>query len=100
MGGGSLAPRARMGRIISLGQVLKIKPGVNLGRADLGMPQQLLNGTQIPAGLQHMAGKRMTQHVRMNRHIEPGLQGPPTQATPNRSGTQPTAAPTDEQRLR
>ena len=30
------------------------------------MAQQLLHGPQIARGLQHVAGKRMSQHVRMN----------------------------------
>ena len=56
-----------MGCVIHLGQVLKIKPGVHLRCGDVGVTQQLLHSPQITAGLQHMAGKRMPQHVRVHR---------------------------------
>jgi hypothetical protein len=38
-------------------QVLKIKMCIDLRRTDIGMPQQLLHGTQITAGFQKMTGK-------------------------------------------
>ena len=40
--------------------------GIDLGGGDVGVAQQLLHRTQVAAGLQHMAGKRMAQHVRMD----------------------------------
>jgi len=54
-----------MGRVIGLGQMLEIQPGVHLGRADIGMSEQLLHAAQVAARLQYMAGKRVTQHVRV-----------------------------------
>jgi hypothetical protein len=46
-----------MGGIINLRQPLKIQMGINLRGRNLGMAQQLLHGTQIATGLQHMACK-------------------------------------------
>ena len=46
-----------MRRVIRLSQMLKIQPRIHLGRADIGMAQQLLHGTQVLAALQNVAGK-------------------------------------------
>ena len=51
--------RPRMCGIVNLRQMLEIQMRVDLGRADVGMPQQLLYGAQIAAGLQQVTGKRM-----------------------------------------
>ena len=59
-----------MGLIIDLGQVLKIQVRVDLCRADIRMPQQLLNGTKIGRGFKHMRGKGMPEHVGMQRYIQ------------------------------
>ena len=56
-----------MRRVVGLGQMLKVQPRVDLRGADVGVPQQLLHRPQVAAGLQHMAGKRMAQHVRVHR---------------------------------
>ena len=58
---------ARVGRVVDLGQVLKIQAGVDLRGADAGVAQELLHGAQVATGLQHMAGKGVAQHVRMDR---------------------------------
>ena len=63
-----------MGCIIGLGQVLKVEPGVNLRGADVGMTQQLLYATQVTARLQHMASKRVAQHVWMHGCRQSSLQ--------------------------
>ena len=52
--------------VIDAGEMLKIKMGVNLGRADVGMAEQFLHAAEVTAGLQHMAGKGMAQHVGMH----------------------------------
>ena len=87
-----------MRRIVSLGQMLEIEPRIDLGSADVGVAQQLLYGAQITAGLQHMAGKRMAQHVRVHRRGQPRLQAAAAQALPDRLGGQPCAIAAYEQR--
>ena len=49
--------RARMSCVIGLGQMLEIQPRIDLGGADIGVPEQLLHAAQVAAGLQHMARK-------------------------------------------
>ena len=44
---------------------------VNLGGADTGVPQQLLDHPQICAMLQQMRRKTMTQHVRCDVPFNP-----------------------------
>lgn len=44
-------------RIIDLGQMLKIKVGVDLRRRDAGMAEHFLHRTQIAGRLQNMRGK-------------------------------------------
>ena len=61
-----LSPRMR--RVVSLGQMLKIQPGVHLRGRNIGVAKQLLHRSQILAGLQNVAGKAVAQHVRMHRH--------------------------------
>ena len=65
--GATLNPRPRMRRVVGLGQVLKVQPGVDLCGGDVGVAQQLLHRAQITTALQHMAGKRVAQHVRVHR---------------------------------
>ena len=77
-----LRPRVR--RVIGFGEVLKVQPCVDLGGADVGVAQQLLHAAQVAAGLQHMAGKGMAQHVRVHRRGHARLQAAPLQALPNR----------------
>ena len=36
--------------VVYLGEVLEIKVSVDLGRGDVGVPQELLDGTQIGTG--------------------------------------------------
>lgn len=52
--------RPRMGLVINLCQMLKIKMRVDLGGCKIRMPQEFLNRTQVAAGLQQVAGERMT----------------------------------------
>jgi hypothetical protein len=56
-----------MGLVVNLGKSLKIKMCIDLRGCYLGMAKQLLNGAQVATGLQKMARKRMSQHVRMHR---------------------------------
>ena len=88
-----------MRRIIGFGQVLEIKPRVNLRGADVGVAEQLLHGTQIAAGLQYVAGKRVAQHVRVNRHRQARLQAARSQALPDRLRSEPRAVLANEECL-
>jgi hypothetical protein len=45
--------------------------GVDLGGANIGMPQHRLDAAQIGAALKQMRGKRMSQHVRRNMMKNP-----------------------------
>ena len=56
-----------MGRVIGLGQMLEIQARIDLGSADVGVAEQLLHAAQVAAGLQHVAGKGVAQHMRMYR---------------------------------
>lgn len=58
-----------MGFVVHLGQVLKIQMGVDLGGGDIGVTEQLLHQTQVTAGFEHMAGKGVAQHMRMDMGI-------------------------------
>ena len=62
------------------------------------MPEQLLHGAQVAAGLQQVAGKRVAQHVRVYRHGQAGLAAAPAQPLPDRLGCQPRATAPDEKR--
>ena len=77
--------------VISFGQMLKIQPGVHLRCRDVGMSQQLLYGAQIAAGLQHMAGKRVPQHVRMHRGGLTRQKAAPLESLGDTSRCQPCA---------
>jgi len=90
--------RSRMRMVISAGEVLEIKVRVNLGGADVGMPQQFLHRAQIAAGFQQVAGEGMPEEMRVHAlgqalspapALQPGLQG---------ARTERPAARTDEQR--
>lgn len=58
---------------ISFLQLLQRYMGVDLGGANAGMTQQLLNDADIHAPIQQMGRKTVPQHVRMHRHVEPAF---------------------------
>ena len=51
--------------------------GVDLGRGDVRVAEQLLHRPQVPARLEEMARERVTQGVRVDHRAEPQLAGPP-----------------------
>jgi hypothetical protein len=51
---GESLPRAGMRLVVDAGEVLEIEVGVDLRRAQVGMPKQFLYCTQVVAGLQHV----------------------------------------------
>ena len=73
-----------MSRVISFGEVLVIQAGVNLGGTDVGVPQHFLYRVQVTAGLQHVAGKGVPQHMWVHWGADARLQAARAQALPNR----------------
>src|SRR4051812_12631654 len=59
----SFLPRAGMGFVVDTGEVLEIKMGVNLGRRNISVAQQLLHAAQIPTRFKNMRCKRMPEQV-------------------------------------
>ena len=84
--------------VVNLRQMLKVQPCVDLCGGDAGVAQQFLHRTQITAGLQHMAGKGMAQHVRMHRRGQPSGARALPEPYADMLGRQTRAAPADEQR--
>src|SRR5512137_712318 len=60
---GPLAPRPGVGSVVDAGQVLEIKVGVHLGRADVGVAQQFLHRAQVARRFQQVRGERMAEQV-------------------------------------
>ena len=52
-----------MSFVVDTGEVLEIKMGVNLGRRNIGVAEQLLHATQIPTRFKDMRRKRMPEQV-------------------------------------
>ncbi len=85
--------------VIDLGEMLKIQMRVHLRRADVGMPQHFLHGAQVAAGLQHVAGEAVTQHVRMDIAADALFDRPVLDAVLHGAGAEAFAALVDEQRF-
>jgi len=65
-----------MGFVVYLGEVLEIKVRINLGAADIGMPEQFLHAAKIVAGFEHMRRERMAKHMRVQLCVETLSTGP------------------------
>ena len=68
--------RARVCLVVDLGQMLPVEMGVDLSGADAGVAEHFLHRAQVAGRLQHMGGKGVAQHVRVNVLAESGLDGP------------------------
>ena len=55
-----------MRSVVDAGEVLEIKVGVDLGRADVGVAQQFLHGAQVLRRFQQVRRERVPEHVRMH----------------------------------
>src|SRR6185437_751259 len=86
-----LAPRAGVRGVVNAGEVLEVKVGVDLGRGDVGMPQQFLYPAQLGAGLEQVRGEGMAEKMRIDMGGEalaarpvrdPQLDRPPPEAPP------------------
>jgi hypothetical protein len=52
-----------MGTLISAGEMLEIKVGVDLGSADVGVAQQFLYAAQVAARFQQVGRERVPEQV-------------------------------------
>src|SRR5690606_20388224 len=74
--GASALAGARMRAVVDAGEVLEIEVRVHLGGADIRVAEQLLDGPQVAAGLEEMAGEGMAQHVGVHAGRQPLPDGP------------------------
>src|SRR5271154_2441192 len=65
------ASRPGVGCLVCAGKMLKIKVGIDLRGADVGVPEQFLDRAQIAAGLKQMRRKGMAQQMRVDAEREP-----------------------------
>ena len=86
--------RARMGGVVDAGEMLKIEVGVNLRRGKVGMSQQLLDGAQVAARFEQVAGRAVPQQVRVNPLPDAALAGPALQSLLHGAGADRAAATT------
>jgi hypothetical protein len=80
---------AGVSTVIDFSKVLEVEVCVDLSGPDISVTQQVLHGAQIAARFEQVAGKRVTQHVRVDVTVhalatrpvpKPLLHGPPAQA--------------------
>src|ERR1700722_6106233 len=90
------APGARVGGVVHLGQMLEVEVRVDLGGADVRVPEQLLHAAQVAARLEQMAGEGMPEHMRMEVYAEPLPPRPPGDAQLHGPGAQSAGAPAGE----
>src|SRR4051794_21852591 len=93
----SFLPRAGMSFVVDTGEVLKIKMGVNLGRRNIGVAQQLLHATQIPTRFKEMRCKRMPEQVGVYAQAHALSPSPISHPCLHSSPAQTLAATPDEQ---
>lgn len=67
---------AWMGFIVYLGEMLKIKVGVDLRGADIGVAKQFLNPAQILTGLKYMGCKAVAEQMRVYPLRDTGIFSP------------------------
>ena len=83
--------------IVYLGKMLKIKVGVDLCRADVGMAEQFLNAAQILAGLEQVGSEAVAEQVRVYPLRDAGVPGPVFDPALDRPWADAPAADADEQ---
>src|SRR5690606_27291128 len=86
-----------MGLVVYLGQVLEVKMGIDLGRADIGMAEELLDPAEVVAGFEEMGGEGMAEQVRIHLRIDALSFCPVIDPRLYRPGRDPPAALADEQ---
>src|SRR6185437_11084925 len=83
---------------VRLPEAFRLYPSVGLRRRNAGMPEQLLDGSQVRTALQEVRGKRMTKGVRRHAAGHRGLARPGGQAPANVACREAFAGLRDEQR--
>ena len=91
---------ARMRCVVGLGQMLPVEPRVDLCRRYVGVPQQLLNRSQIATGLQQVGCERVPQNVWMHVNAQSQFARASCESALHAPCRQPAAARRDEQRAR
>jgi hypothetical protein len=89
-----------VGTPIRIEYLPRIQVRVPLRGGEAGVPEQLLDGTQIGAALQKMSGKAVTQRVRANPLTERDLAHAPLDEAANRAITESPAGTSHEDGLR
>src|SRR5690606_7405576 len=87
-----------MGLVVYLGQVLEVKMGIDLGCADVGVAQELLDAAQVVAGFEEVGGGGMAEQVGVHPGIDTLSFCPVIHARLYRPWCYPSAALADEQR--
>jgi len=83
--------------VINPRQMLKIKMSIDLGRGNVGMAQKFLYGTKVTTGFKHVAGKRVSQQVRMELLVGTTADSPTAKAGLDTSVAESFAPLADEQ---
>src|SRR6185437_15278400 len=93
-GTGSALPaaRARMGRVVDLGEVLEVEVRIDLGGSDARVAEHLLHRAQVARRLEHVRGERMAKHVRVHVHGDAGEESPALDAPLHLARREPPAA--------
>ena len=91
--------RPGMGFVVYLGEMLEVKVGIDLGRGDVGVAEQLLHAAEIVAGLQQVGCKGMAEQVREHVGIDALAPGPMGDPSLYRPATEAPATVADEQRF-
>ena len=86
-----------MGFVVDTGEVLEIKMGVDLGRGNIRVAQQLLHAAQISTRFKQMRCERVPEQVGVDAQAHALPPSPVGHARLNRSPAQALAAAPDEQ---
>src|SRR3954462_10889518 len=88
----SYVSRTRVSPRIRRFEALRLYPSVRLRRADGGMSQQFLDGTQVGAALQQVRGEGMAQGVGGDAALERGAAHLQAKPAPDVRGGEPPSA--------
>ena len=83
--------------IVYLGEMLKIKVGIDLRRADVGMAEQFLDAAQVLAGFEQVGCEAVAEQVRVDPLRDAGDPGPVFDPAFDRARADTPAANTDKQ---
>ena len=80
------AQGARVSRGVDLAQLVDRDQGVDLGRGDRGVSEQLLDDADVRSSVEQMGRERVPQRVRRDVGGDPGRVRPPCRAPSTRTG--------------